>query len=783
MAVKKTVEIDIKSNSKKADKDLKEIKKDIDAIGKSAKKNLSGENAKKLNKELDKTAEAAKNTKTRLRELEDELADIGDVNSPQFQKLAKEAGVLRDKMNNAKAAVRSMSEDFPRLQLGTQAFQAIGGAAQGAMGAAALFGSENEEVTKSIQKLIAVQSVLNSVDAVAKSLGDETALGLKARVFWAKIQRKEGQKYTLATIRQTVAQGGLNAAQAAGAVGMKILNGIMAINPVFLLITGFAALAAGIAWFASRTEDAAAENDKLNASFDRSMNKMKARAEYEKIRSDEKLREISAETAKAIALRKAEQDEELATMVDGTQKKKDLQKQFDDELYNMQLDANKNTLIEQAAQAKKDEAARIEEISRNRKAIKAKNRIYKAAVKNEQFEKAADIRKEREGLEKRNRDLIKLNQEYHTKKQELESEGHTLIAEQRSRDAAAEAQSYNERVQRYKEYKQLLADTDKLIKDKENALIEDDVARQEAIALTKRDRDLAAVKGSKEQQAKLKILIEEEYQAKLKTIHEKEEKQTETHEDKLRDIKQKAADDWAMEEENLSEIIRQAGQTDRQNEIDALNDHYFNLIETAKQHNLDVTALEQEQADKLAAIDKEAADEKKANEKEVLDAKLSMASDTFGALGDLATAFAKDDEKSAERAFKINKAVGIAQAVISTAQGVINAYANPVDVASGVAFGKSAIIAATGAAQIATIAKSKFQGGGAAGSSPTAPSSTAPSAASQPASFNVVGNTGVNQLAETLGNQGQQPIQAFVVGSEVTTQQSLDRNKVETATL
>ena len=38
MAVKKTVEIDIKSNSKKADKDLKEIKKDIDAIGKSAKK-------------------------------------------------------------------------------------------------------------------------------------------------------------------------------------------------------------------------------------------------------------------------------------------------------------------------------------------------------------------------------------------------------------------------------------------------------------------------------------------------------------------------------------------------------------------------------------------------------------------------------------------------------------------------------------------------------------------------------------------------------------------------
>ena len=72
-------------------------------------------------------------------------------------------------------------------------------------------------------------------------------------------------------------------------------------------------------------------------------------------------------------------------------------------------------------------------------------------------------------------------------------------------------------------------------------------------------------------------------------------------------------------------------------------------------------------------------------------------------------AFAKEDEESAKKAFNVNKAVGIAQAIISTAQGVINAYANPIDVASGVAFAKSAIIAATGAAQIAVISKTKFE--------------------------------------------------------------------------
>jgi hypothetical protein len=51
------------------------------------------------------------------------------------------------------------------------------------------------------------------------------------------------------------------------------------------------------------------------------------------------------------------------------------------------------------------------------------------------------------------------------------------------------------------------------------------------------------------------------------------------------------------------------------------------------------------------------------------------------------------------------------------------------------------------------------------------------------ANFNVVGNTGVNQLAETLSGQEQQPIQAYVVGSEVTTQQGLDMSIVQTATL
>jgi hypothetical protein len=43
----------------------------------------------------------------------------------------------------------------------------------------------------------------------------------------------------------------------------------------------------------------------------------------------------------------------------------------------------------------------------------------------------------------------------------------------------------------------------------------------------------------------------------------------------------------------------------------------------------------------------------------------------------------------------------------------------------------------------------------------------------------VVGNNGLNQLAQLQ----QQPTQAFVVSGQVTSAQSLDRNRVQNATL
>lgn len=62
-------------------------------------------------------------------------------------------------------------------------------------------------------------------------------------------------------------------------------------------------------------------------------------------------------------------------------------------------------------------------------------------------------------------------------------------------------------------------------------------------------------------------------------------------------------------------------------------------------------------------------------------------------------------------------------------------------------------------------------GGGGGGAAPAAPS------------FNVVGASPTNQLAQTIGNQQQQPIKAYVVSNDVTTAQSLDRNIISSASI
>lgn len=129
------------------------------------------------------------------------------------------------------------------------------------------------------------------------------------------------------------------------------------------------------------------------------------------------------------------------------------------------------------------------------------------------------------------------------------------------------------------------------------------------------------------------------------------------------------------------------------------------------------------------------------------------------------------------------KTLAIASSTINTFRGVSDALAattvTPFETA--LKFANAAAIGIAGAANVKDILKVKVPGGGGGGSVPTSSVSGGGQAQQAPA-FNLVGASGVNQVQESLQEEAQ-PIQAFVVSSDVTTAQSLERNAVNSASI
>lgn len=145
-----------------------------------------------------------------------------------------------------------------------------------------------------------------------------------------------------------------------------------------------------------------------------------------------------------------------------------------------------------------------------------------------------------------------------------------------------------------------------------------------------------------------------------------------------------------------------------------------------------------------------------------------------------------------EKSKGVQKAAVIAESAIGIAKMIIsNRIANAAALATPQAIASSGVSAipvialnniSTGigiAANVAATAKALNTLGG--GAPPPAPNdnSTPTGGAPQAPQFNVVGNNGMNQLAQLQ----QQPIQAYVVSSEMTSAQSLERNRINNATI
>ena len=352
-----------------------------------------------------------------------------------------------------------------------------------------------------------------------------------------------------------------------------------------------------------------------------------------------------------------------------------------------------------------------------------------------------------------------------------------LLDEKKDRDAAAK--------QRLDDAKKLADQLQKL--EEETAAIRSDifvnaakdeevrenrryVARLKQLGL-QRKQEIAAADGNEE----LIKAIKDKYQA---LAEQEETKHTETlvkiREDranKLTAIAQKVDDiNASLIEDSQARELRQL-ELKYQREVEAAQGQY-DLLKALKEQ------YEKEQAD----IDKKYTDEaikKRIDyQNQIAGIVIDAANTTIKNLMELNDIYDKNDEAAARRAFQRNKALQIIQAVISTASGIMTQLAVPQDALTGANFVKAALVATTGATQIATIMSQQFN----SGASASAPSISAPSATGTTPQFNIVGQSGTNQLAQSIGSQFERPVRAYVVGGDVTTSQELERKRIKTAT-
>lgn len=226
-------------------------------------------------------------------------------------------------------------------------------------------------------------------------------------------------------------------------------------------------------------------------------------------------------------------------------------------------------------------------------------------------------------------------------------------------------------------------------------------------------------------------------------------------------------------------------QTELQNSIFALNEEIKAQEEEAQQAADDALKAEEERLaeeqklkDEAAKKDKERRDKDLADEKALQDQKRAMTFAALSALADLSNAFAKNNEEGARRAFKRNKALSLASAVLNTSQAITDALAKDATF-PGSRFIAAATAGAAGLAQIQNIRKTQFQG---SNPPPPATEDRGPAGGFAAGAVNAPGAPALDLGFLGEGAQGA-PIRAYVIAQNVSNAQQANQQVQDQATL
>jgi len=689
--------------------------KSMDALSKSTK-----EAAKEFDKAAtfaERYGEELQPLTTRMGEAEDRLYELANAGQTTTQEYKD---LLKTVGEFRKVQISTdLAVDASASTLGQKLGGALGGVTSGfslAQGAFAAFGSESKEVEQALLKVQAAMAIQQGVQGIKEAIPSFVQLGNAIKA------NSVFQKIL------TAGQYAYNLAMSLNPIGAIITATIALIAAGYALIKMFQASAeANVKNEAAVKKNTVALKEQIKSS-ERASEALKTKNghEYEMAKASG----ASTKALRALALKHAEEEialnkASLATAKNTYEKNKNTLASLINSGASDELIEKQREVTTEARKASAEERKDLEEAVKNKADIVRKNAVEVRQELTDNNTKIKDANKTlNDAIKQQNEEAAK------TEKDRIKTLNDSILSLREEIRVSKLNEEQKEKDEVEKKYTKLIEDGKKanlnvsdLEKEKQNALKLIREKYDKVFELTQAEKDAKGKEKKANEKAALEELTKSETELKLIKLDEEYKAQQLLYKDN-KDI------------------------------LKALD------IKYAK----DKDELENEELTKKRERTKKGID---------------MAMSALSVLNDAFQMSAGKSEKDQRRAFKAQKAFNLASALTNTflaVTGALTAGGNPIKLATGTQFVEAGIAAAAGAVQVAKIAGTQFEGGGSSagggGGGATAPTMSAPQ-------FNVVGQSGVNQLASL----NQQPIQAYVVSGQVTSQQALDRNRLENATL
>lgn len=248
--------------------EVTKVKKDLEGVSTSANK------LDQIKNKFNKITNSAAPLKKQMKDIKDLMAQMnfhGLENDSSYTKMAEKIGEIRDAYDAAGESQRFFGDGQYKLQAVMNSLEAVAGATSIATGAMSLFGTENENVARAIQKVQSVMAILNGVQAIAKVLDKDSAMMLRIRQIRTLALAAAKDVDTAETTKNTLATGANTVATTANTIAQKAWNVAKAVAKALLgdwtglLLVGAVALGG----YAIATANSTKETEKETAATKR----------------------------------------------------------------------------------------------------------------------------------------------------------------------------------------------------------------------------------------------------------------------------------------------------------------------------------------------------------------------------------------------------------------------------------------------------------------------------------------------------------------------------------